>query len=86
MTAALPTTETPSRGVIIRSLLLGMTAWGLSVLLGIVALAAGALLAVVLAPPGKRVLALAWAVVGGFAMLALLAMPFITPVELSTTS
>ena len=72
-----------SRRVIVRSLVLGMTAWGLSALVGGVALAIGAFLAVVLAPPGRRVLALAWALAGGLAVLTLLAMPFLAPAELS---
>lgn len=85
MTVVTRTAGATSRHVIVRSLVLGMAAWTLSVFLGVLALVIGAVLAVVLAPPGKRVLALAWSVAGGLAALALLAMPFILPAELSTT-
>jgi hypothetical protein len=69
--------------VILRSLALGMLGWIGSVLLGWLAVAVAAGVAMALAPPGRRIFAGVWAVVGGWAVLMLVSMPFITPVSLA---
>ena len=62
-----------------------MIGWIGAILLGWLAVAIAAVVAVALAPQGRRLQAGVWAVIGGWAVLMLLSLPFITPVSFAVT-